>query len=201
MWTGVAVLLLSVSTVSAQDVRVDLGVTAERSGASLNVDLHYNTRRFFGVARIFIDEQQTNHEPRNVDDNSFVAEGGVGVLLRKGQTMIGPLAGVDTRGRVIAGSAFAGKFLDHFFSYLGYAELPTTSTHQTGTRHRLLVDLKKDKKLFLRWDWKTVESSQEHSRLGIEFHTKFHKANLPVYVEPYWNFVGRQLGVRAGIKL
>jgi hypothetical protein len=194
-------LVVVCTAAQAQRTRSEVAFTAEQHGVSLNVDLSYNRPSFFGVARIFIDEEDRVARARPLVDSPFIAEGGVGILIRTGSTVIGPLAGLDTERRVVAGSAFMTKVFNHGIAYLGYAKLSTRSTYEHVTRHRLLIDLNKDKRLFLRWDWKTEARKQAHSRVGIEFHTRWDKANLPIYVEPFWNFVGKQVGVRIGTKL
>jgi hypothetical protein len=50
-------------------------------------------------------------------------------------------------------------------------------------------------------DWKTEGKTNEHFRLGVELHTRVDKLNLPVYLEPFWNFVGSQIGFRVGARI
>lgn len=201
MWTLPLCLVALGTAAQAQQTRSEVAFTAEQHGVFLNVDLSYNRSNFFAVARVFIDEEDRRPQVRQHGENPLTAEGGLGVLIRTGSTVIGPLAGVDTERRVVAGSALVTKIFNLGVSYLGYAKLSTGSTYKHVSRHRLLIDLNKDKRVFLRWDWKTEAMEQGHSRLGIEFHTRWDKANLPIYVEPFWNFVGKQIGVRIGTKL
>src|SRR5262245_41778058 len=83
--------------VQAQNVRADLGVIGERSGVNLNVDLTYNNKRLFGLARIFTGEEteESRREP-GLSNSTFLAEAAGGIIFRKNTNVVGPLAGIDT---------------------------------------------------------------------------------------------------------
>jgi len=203
-WATSAILLALASTANAQQIRADVGLSTERQGVSINVDgRYYNSRyKIFALGRLFINEPD-NDTPigpfRN--NNPLTVEAAVGRFFRAGGTLVGPLGGFDSKKRIIAGADFITKVRQHTVAYLGYGKIATDSTDVNGMRHRLMVDLKKDEKLFLRLDWKTEGSRNEHCRLGVEFHTRIDKLNLPIYVEPFWNFADKRLGLRLGTRL
>ena len=103
--------------------------------------------------------------------------------------------------RVLAGADISTKVLRHTVAYIGYGKIATDSTRVNGMRHRLMFDLKKDEKFFLRLDWRTEGDRQEHCRLGVEFNTRIDKLNLPIYVEPFWSFTDTRVGFRIGTRL
>jgi hypothetical protein len=202
--SGIVLFLFALGIrADAQQLRGEIAVTAERQGVSLNIDAnYYNSRlKLFALARVFVDETKTIDEPGKESANPFELEAAVGRLFRKGTLIVGPLAGLDSKKRVLAGANVVTKLRRHTVAYLGYAGLATDSEHPDGMRHRLMFDLRKDEKLFLRLDWKREGSRHEHCRLGVEFHTRVDKLNLPVYIEPFWNFAGSQVGVRLGTRL
>jgi hypothetical protein len=197
------VLLVISSGAQAQKVRGEIGVTAERQGVSINIDGdYYNSNlRVFALARLFINEPDSYKQDPNRENNPLTIEAAAGHLFRKGTFIAGPLAGVDSNKRVIAGGKLLTKLHRHTIEYLGYARLATNSQYDNGARHRILFDVLKDEKLFLRLDWKTEGNRTEHCRLGMEFHKRIDRLNLPVFAEPFWSFTSRQFGVRVGTRL
>lgn len=203
-WATSAVLFALASSAQAQQVRADVGLTTERHGVSINIDARYYNSKYkmFVLGRVFIDEPDSDvmKEPiRN--DNPLALELAVGRFFRGGSLLIAPLGGIDSSRRIIAGADISTKVLHHAIAYLGYGKIATESTRVNGMRHRLMFDLKKDEKFFLRLDWRTEGKRQEHCRLGVEFNTRIDRLNLPVYVEPFWNFTGKQVGIRLGMRL
>jgi hypothetical protein len=197
------VLLVISSRTEAQQVRGEIGVTAERQGVSINIDGHYyNSKlRMFALARLFVNEPDSYRQPSNRAANPPTVEAAVGRFFRKGTFIAGPLAGVDSNKRVIAGGKLVTKLHRHTFEYLGYARIATESNYNNGARHRIMFDVLKDEKLFLRLDWKTEGSRNEHCRVGVEFHRRIDRLNLPVYAEPFWSITSKQFGVRVGTRL
>lgn len=203
-WATSAILFALVSTAQAQQVRADVGITTERHGISINVDgRYYNSNyKMFVLGRLFIDEPNSDARKEPVrNDNPLTVEIAVGRFFRTGSFLLGPLAGIDSNKRVIAGADVSTKLHRHTVAYLGYARLATDSSRFNGMRHRLMFDIKKDEKFFLRLDWRTEGGKQEHCRVGVEFNTRIDKLNLPVYVEPFWNFTDKRVGLRLGTRL
>jgi hypothetical protein len=190
------------SNANGQQLRAELAVTVAEGGATINTDLnYYNSKyRMFAFARLFIDEPD-GREPESKNKVPLVAEFGGGPLFRHGIHIIGPLGGIDSKKRVIAGANYVTKLFQRTTGYLGYVNLATTSDEVNASRHRILFDMKKDQKIFLRLDWKTEGSRHEHCRVGAEFHTRIDKMNLPVYLEPFWDFAGKSVGLRVGTRL
>jgi hypothetical protein len=196
------ILFVLTSTGYGQHVRAEAAVTTESKGASVNLDLNYyhSKSRLIALGRLFIHEPQINSEPnRRPQDLTF--EAAVGRLFRKGQYLFTPLAGIDSEMRIIAGTSLATTIHRHTVAYLGYANLAVESDDRNGMRHRVMIDLNRVEKMFLRMDWKMSGKTQEHFRLGVEFHTRIDKMNLPVYLEPFWNFPAKQVGFRVGTRL
>ena len=203
-WATSAVLFASGSIARAQQLRADIGVTTERQGVSLNVDgrYYYAKYKLFALGRLFINEPDSDALKQPVGNHDELAvEAVAGRFFRGGSFLIGPLAGVDSNKRVLAGADISTKVYRHTVAYLGYGKIATDSTHVNGSRHRLMIDLKRDEKFFLRLDWKTERSHRGHLRLGVEFNTRIDKLNLPVNAEPFWNFREKQIGVRLGMRL
>ena len=203
-WATSAILLALASNAEAQQVRADVGLTTERQGISINVDgRYYNSRyKVFALGRLFINEPDDGVSAQPFrNDNQLAVEVAVGRFFRAGSSLLGPLAGFDSKKRLIAGADFSTKLRHHTVAYLGYGKFATDSTHVNGMRHRFMLDLKKDEKLFLRLDWKTEGSRHEHCRLGVEFDTRIDKLNLPIYLEPFWNFADNRVGLRLGTRL
>jgi hypothetical protein len=203
-WATLAFLLALVSTAQAQQLRADVGLTSERQGISINVDVRYYIPKYkmFALGRLFIEEPDGDalRLPTR-DRNPISLEMVVGRSFRAGSMLIAPLAGIDSNKRVLAGADISTKVYRHTVAYLGYGKIASDSAHVNGMRHRLIFDLKKDEKIFLRFDWRTEGPRQEHCRLGVEFNTRIDKLNLPVYAEPFWNFTDKQLGLRLGMRL
>ena len=204
------VLLTSVFIVSlatnaeGQQVRGEVSLTTERQGVSINSDARFYQAKYqlFALARIFINEPDGSlKQPMETSTGSLTIEAAVGRFFMKGSSAVGPLAGVDSDKRVLTGASLVTKLRLHSLAYLGYVRFATDSRHTNGTRHRLLFDLKKNEKVFLRLDWKTEGDRNEHCRLGVEFDARINRLNLPVYIEPFWDFAPRQIGVRVGLKL
>ena len=205
-WAMSAVLFASVSSAQAQQVRADVGLTSERQGVSINIDARYYNSKYkmFALGRLFIDEPNSDalkqlSPARN--DNPLALEAVVGRYFRGGSFLVGPLGGIDSNKRVLAGADISTKVLRHTVAYIGYGKIATDSTRVNGMRHRLMFDLKKDEKFFLRLDWRTEGDRQEHCRLGVEFNTRIDKLNLPIYVEPFWSFTDTRVGFRIGTRL
>lgn len=205
-WATSAVLFALASTAQAQQVRADVGLTSERQGVSINIEARYYNSKYkvFALGRLFIDEPNSHalkdqQSPGN--SNPLALEAVVGRFFRGGSLLVGPLAGIDSNRRVLAGADISTKVLRHTLVYLGYGKFATDSTHVNGMRHRLMFDLKKDEKFFLRLDWRTEGNKHEHCRLGLEFNTRIDKLNLPIYVEPFWNFTDKRVGFRLGTRL
>jgi len=203
-WATLAVLFASASIAQAQQVRAEVGITTERQGISLNVDGRYYHSKYklFALGRLFISEPDNDALKQPIsNDNALSFEAVAGRFFRTGSFMIGPLAGMDSNKRVLAGADLSTKVYRHTVAYIGYGKFATDATHVNGSRHRLMIDLKRDQKFFLRLDWKTELSRQGHLRLGVEFNTRIDKLNLPVLVEPFWNFRANQVGLRLGTRL
>jgi hypothetical protein len=197
------VLPVVASSAHAQQVTGDIALAAERGDVSLNIDAnYYNSKlRIFALARLFVNEPDSYKQPTDRGSNPLTAEAAVGRFFRKGTFMAAPLAGVDSNKRVIAGGKLLTKLRRHTFEYLGYARIATDSYYDNGSRHRIMFDIMKDQKFFLRMDWKTEGNRSEHCRLGVELHKRIDRLNLPVYAEPFWNFSAKQFGVRVGTRL
>jgi hypothetical protein len=203
-WATSIVLLALASTADAQQVRADVGVTTERQGVSLNVDARYTATKYklFALGRVFINEpesQALKQPPRY--DNPIALEVVVGRFFRSGSSMFSPIVGFDTNKRIIAGADARTTLIRRTISYIGYGNFATDDRHTNAMRHRVMFDLLRDEKLFLRFDWRKEGSKQEHCRLGVEYNTRIDKLNLPVYLEPFWNFTPGQIGVRVGARL
>ena len=200
--TSVLIVALAAKA-GAQQVRGEVSLTTERQGISINSDVRYYQPKnhFFALARIFINEPDGSMKQPAANAASLEIEAAAGRSFTKGALMLGPLLGFDSDKRVLAGASLVARLRGHSIAYLGYVRVATSAEHTNGTRHRLLFDLKKNEKLLLRLDWKTEGNRQEHSRLGMEFDTRIDKLNLPVYVEPFWDFPARRPGIRLGIKL
>lgn len=197
------VMLVMGSSAPAQQVRGEIAMSAEREEVSINIEANYfNSRlRMFALARLFLNEADAHKEPTSRVRNPLSMEAAVGRYFRKGTFIAGPLAGVDSNKRVIAGGRILTKLYRHTFEYLGYARIATDSNYDNGSRHRIMFDIMKDEKFFLRMDWKTEGGRNEHRRLGVELHKRIDRLNLPVFVEPFWSFNSRQFGVRVGTRL
>ena len=199
------VLLAFGSNAQAQQVRGDIAMTAERGEVSINIEANYYNSKLhiFALGRLFLNETDsyTKQASQWGSKNALTMEAAIGRFFRKGIFIAGPLAGVDSNRRPIAGGKILTKLHRHTFEYLGYAKLATNSDHDNGSRHRVLFDIMKDEKFFLRMDWKTEGKRTEHCRLGVELHRRIDRLNLPVYVEPFWSLNSKQFGVRAGIRL
>ena len=190
------------STVHAQHVRAEAAVTTESKGASINLDLTYyhSKSKLVALGRFFIHEPQSNIEPgRRNQELTF--EAALGRIFRAGHYVVTPLAGMDSEKRIIGGANLATTIHRHTITYLGYANLAVEPDDRNGMRHRLMIDLNRVEKMFLRMDWKMAGNTQEHLRVGVEFHTRIDKMNLPVYLEPFWNFPAKQIGFRVGTRL
>ena len=200
--TSVLIVVLSAKA-EGQQVRGEVSLTTERQGVSINSDVRYYQQKhqFFALARIFINERDDAAGQPMQSAGSLTIEAGAGRFFRIGAVMLGPLLGFDSDKRVLAGASLVAKLRGHSIAYLGYARFATNSEHDNGTRHRMLFDLQQHEKLFLRLDWKTEGHTQEHNRLGVELDTRIDKLNLPVYVEPFWDFASRRPGIRLGLKL
>ena len=203
IWLTVIVVFALAAKAEGQQVRGEVSLTTERHGVSLNSDVRlYQSRyQFFALARIFINEPDTSRKQQIESTGSLGIEAAAGRYFRRGATALGPLAGIDSNKRILAGATFLAKPQGHSIVYTGYARFATDSQHRNGTRHRLIFDLRTNEKLFLRLDWKTEGSTQEHCRLGIEFDARIDRLNLPVYVEPFWDLASKRIGIRVGIKL
>jgi len=203
IWLTVVVVFALASIAEGQQVRGEVSLATERQGVSLNSDVRFYQSRYqiFALARIFINEPDTSNKQPIEGTDSLGIEAAAGRFFRTGTTVLGPLAGLDSNKRILAGATLNAKPRGHSITYLGYARFATDSQHTNGTRHRLIFDLRKNEKLFLRLDWKTEGNSHEHCRLGVEFDVRIDRLNLPAYVEPFWDFAAKRIGLRVGIKL
>jgi hypothetical protein len=203
IWLTAVVVLAVAAKSEAQQVRGEVSLTTERQGVSLNSDVRFYQSRhqFFALARIFINEPDASEKQPTESTGSLGIEAAAGRYFRRGATAVGPLAGIDSNKRILAGATFLTNPRGHSIVYTGYVRVATDSQHTNGTRHRLIFDLRKNEKLFLRLDWKTEGSRHEHSRLGLEFDARIDRLNLPVYLEPFWDFAAKRIGIRVGIKL
>lgn len=206
-WATSAVLFALATCAQAQQVRADVGLTSERHGVSINIDARYYNSRYktFALGRLFVDEPDSDamKEPASPirNNNPLALEVVVGRYFRGGSFLVAPVGGIDSNKRVITGADLSTKAFRHAIAYLGYGKIATDSTRVSGMRHRLMFDLKKDEKFFLRLDWRTEGDAQKHCRLGVEFNTRIDRLNLPVYLEPFWNFTDKQVGFRLGTRL
>jgi len=203
IWLTVLFMLVLAAQAEAQQVRGEVSLATERQGVSLNSDARFYQSRyqFFALARIFINEPDLSRKKPVDSADSLGIEAAAGRYFLRGATLLGPLAGIDSTKRILAGGTLTTKLGGHSIVYLGYARFATDSEHTNGTRHRFMFDLKKNEKLFLRLDWKTEGKRHEHSRLGVEFDARIDRLNLPAYVEPFWDFANKRIGIRVGIKL
>jgi hypothetical protein len=192
-----------VGEVSAQQLRADVGLTTEKHGVSVNVDgTYYNLKyKIFAMGRLFLNEPDRYDQPENKNNSQIDVEAAVGPAWQKRGNIFGPIVGFDSYGRVLAGGNLVTKLFNHTVAYLGYGRLATDSDHGNGMRHRLMFDVMKDQRIFLRFDLKTERGKAEHCRLGAEFHTRINKLNLPLYFEPFWNFTDSLPGIRIGTRL
>ena len=204
--TGIVFLFVSAFALlelnaQAQQLRVELALTTEKSGASVNIDAnYYNSRyRILAVGRLFVDELES--ESFRTKKNPLAFEALAGPVFRHGTHVIAPMGGVDSKKRVIVGANYVTRIFQHTTGYLGYIKLASASDEVNSSRHRVLFDFRKDQKIFVRLDWKTIANENEHLRMGAEFHTRIDKLNLPVYVEPFWDFSHKYVGVRLGTRL
>ena len=203
IWLTLASMFVLAAQADAQQVRGEVSVTTERQGVSLNSDVRFYQSRyqFFALARIFINEPDLSRKQPVDSADSLGIEAAAGRYFLRGSTVLGPLAGLDSNKRILAGGILTARPGGHSINYLGYARLATDSQHTNGSRHRLLFDLKSNEKFFLRLDWKTEGKRHEHCRLGVEFDARIDRLNLPAYVEPFWDFANKRIGIRVGIKL
>lgn len=203
IWLTAVVTLALAANAEGQQVRGEVSLTTQRQGVSINSDARYYQYKYqlFALARIFINEPDSSMKQPMKSSGSLAIEAAAGRFFLKGASALGPLVGLDSNRRVLAGASLVTKLRSHSIAYLGYARFATDSRHTNGTRHRLMFDLKRNEKLFLRLDWKTEGHKEEHCRLGVEFDTRVNRLNLPVYVEPFWDFAAKQIGIRLGIKL
>ena len=203
IWLTLAFMFVLAAQADAQQVRGEVSVTTERQGVSLNSDVRFYQSRyqFFALARIFINEPDLSRKQPVESADSLGIEAAAGRYFLRGSTVLGPLAGLDSNRRILAGGILTTRPGGHSINYLGYARIATDSRHTNGTRHRLIFDLKKNEKVFLRLDWKTEGKRHEHCRLGVEFDARIDRLNLPAYVEPFWDFANKRIGIRVGLKL
>ena len=196
-------LFVVVPAARAQQVRSEVALTTERRGASVNVDAQYYgfKNRMFAIGRMFMGEPDEEPAATVGNSSTIAIEVAAGPQFRNGLYIFGPLAGIDSKRRVLAGGNLLTKVRSHTVAYLGYVKIATDPERRNGMRHRVMFDLKKDQKLFLRLDWKTEGARHEHCRLGVEFHRRIDKLNLPIYLEPFWNVPVRQIGIRIGTRL
>ena len=203
IWLTTLILLALASHAEGPQVRGEVNLATERQGLSLNSDVRFYQAKyqFFAVGRIFINEPDLSRKQPINNTDSLGIEAAAGRYFRSGTTVLGPLAGIDSNKRILAGGSLIAKPAGHSFAYLGYVRFATDSHHTNGSRHRLMFDLKKNEKLFLRLDWKTEGKTHEHCRLGVEFDARIDRLNLPAFVEPFWDLAAKRIGIRVGIKL
>ena len=203
IWLTIAFMFALAAHAEGQQVRGEVSLTTERQGLSLNSDVRFyqSKYQFFALARVFINEPDLSRKQPVDRADSLGIEAAAGRYFLRGSTVFGPLAGLDSSKRILAGGIVTARPGGHSINYLGYARLATDSQHTNGSRHRLLFDLKTNEKFFLRLDWKTEGKIHEHCRLGVEFDARIDRLNLPVYVEPFWDFANKRIGIRVGIKL
>ena len=203
IWLTLVLVFVLATQAEAQQVRGEVSLATERQGVSLNSDVRFYQSRyqFFALARIFINEPDLSRKQPVDSADSLGIEAAAGRYFLRGSTVLGPLAGLDSNKRILAGGILTARPGGHSINYLGYARLATDSQHTNGSRHRLLFDLKSNEKFFLRLDWKTEGKRHEHCRLGVEFDARIDRLNLPAYVEPFWDFANKRIGIRVGIKL
>src|SRR5215467_12720874 len=178
-------LVASVGEASAQQLRADVGLTTEKHGVSVNVDgTYYNLKyKIFAIGRLFLNEPEKDPLPAEKNNGQIGVEAAVGPAFQKRGNIFGPIVGFDSFGRVLAGGNAVTKLFNHTVAYIGYGMLATNSDHGNAMRHRLMFDVMKDQRIFLRFDLKTERGRAEHCRLGAEFHTRINKLNLPLYFE------------------
>jgi hypothetical protein len=197
------ILLLPASAARGQEVKAEVGVTTERQGVSLNVGVsfYHSRSRFMALGRLFINEPDASRVDRPPQTMTPTVEAAVGRSFLKGHVVVSPLAGLDSNKRVLVGGQLVAEVRSRTFSYLGYARIATDSDHVNGSRHRFLFSLTRNQRFILRLDWKTESDNHEHCRLGVEFHARIDKLNLPLFAEPFWNFPDKRIGIRVGTRL